>query len=138
MAGRMVFPKGGASSGPWRRSPRRFVRGLVPFWRGPCHLVQINLASLGLAFSVLLLLSVNYFTEPNLAAISSTRFIVSGTLAWLAGWYFRRAARHPGPGEEAHVDLCEALYHFGVVLAIWCRSTLPVWGWRFRCCCCFR
>ena len=87
----------------------------------------INRASLGLAGFILALLSANYFTEPNLAAITSTRFIVSGTLAWLAGWYFRRAARHPGPGEEAHLDLCEALYHFGLVVAFWCAALLVPW-----------
>ena len=25
-------------------------------------------------------------------------------MAGLAGWYFRRAARQPGPGEAAYVD----------------------------------
>jgi hypothetical protein len=84
----------------------------------------LNLSSLCLAGLVLLLLSINYCTEPALASITSTRFIVSGVLAWLAGQYFRRAARNPGPGEEAHVDLCEALYHFGVVLAVWCAALL--------------
>jgi hypothetical protein len=87
----------------------------------------INGASLGLAGLILALLSANYFTEPNLEAITSTRFLISGTLAWLAGWYFRRAARHPGPGEEAHTDLCEALYHFGVVVAFWCAALLVPW-----------
>ena len=90
-------------------------------------IAAINRASLGLAGFILALLSANYFTEPNLAAITSTRFIVSGTLAWLAGWYFRRAARHPGPGEEAHLDLCEALYHFGLVVAFWCAALLVPW-----------
>jgi hypothetical protein len=86
-----------------------------------------NRASLGLAGLILGLLSANYFTNPNLLDISPLRFIVSGALAWLAGQYFRRAARHPGPGEEAHRDLCEGLYHFGVVLAIWCAALLAPW-----------
>jgi hypothetical protein len=87
----------------------------------------MNLTSLGLAGAILALLAANYFTAPNLAAISPTRFVVSGALAWLAGRYFRRAARHPGPGEEAHVELCEGLYHFGVVLALWCAALLVPW-----------
>ncbi|MGO8677948.1 MAG: hypothetical protein ACLQVX_19030 [Limisphaerales bacterium] len=87
----------------------------------------INRASLGLAGLILALLSANYCTDPKLADITSTRFIVSGALAWLAGRYFRRAARHPGPGEEGHGDLCEALYHFGMVLAIWCAALLAPW-----------
>jgi len=95
--------------------------------RAPKAVGMTNLVSIGLAFSILLLLSANYFTEPNLATMSSTRFVISGALAWLAGWYFRRAARQPGPGEEAHVDLCEALYHFGLVLAIWCAALLVPW-----------
>ena len=95
--------------------------------RSPAAIPAINRASLGLAGFILALLSVNYFTEPNLTAITSIRFIISGTLAWLAGWYFRRAARHPGPGEETHTDLCEALYHFGLVVACWCAALLIPW-----------
>jgi len=87
----------------------------------------INRASLGLAASILLLLSANYFTAPNVSNISSMRFIVSGAMAYLAGWYFRRSARHPGPGEESYVELCEGLYHFGVVTAIWCAALLVPW-----------
>jgi hypothetical protein len=48
-------------------------------------------------------------------------------MALLAGWYFRRTARHPGPGEEGYVELCEGLYHFGVVMAIWCAALLVPW-----------
>ncbi len=90
-------------------------------------IILINLASLGLACSILVLLSANYFTEPNLTAITSVRFVISGTMALLAGLYFRRAAREPGKGEETQVELCEALYHFGVVLAIWCAALLVPW-----------
>ena len=95
--------------------------------RAPRPISRVNLTSLGLACSILVLLSVNYFTEPDLTAISSARFIISGTMALLAGLYFRRAARQPGPGEQVHVALCEALYHFGVVLAIWCAALLIPW-----------
>ena len=95
--------------------------------RPPSAIARINLASLGLGGIVLVLLSASYFTDPNLASISSLRFIISGAMAWLAGQYFRRAARHPGPGEEAHTNLCEALYHFGVVMALWCAVLLIPW-----------
>jgi hypothetical protein len=90
-------------------------------------IIAINRASLGLAASILVLLSANYFTAPNVANIPNLRFIISGAMAWLAGWYFRRSARHPGPGEEGHVELCEGLYHFGVVMAIWCAALLVPW-----------
>ena len=92
--------------------------------RPAAALAVINRASLWLAGVVLTLLAANYFTAPDLTTISATRFGVSGTLAWLAGWYFRRAARHPGPGEEGHGDLCEALYHLGLVVAFWCAALL--------------
>jgi hypothetical protein len=94
---------------------------------GSAAISAIIRASLGLAASILLLLSANYFTAPNVANISPMRFIVSGAMAFLAGWYFRRTARHPGPGEETYVDLCEGLYHFGVVMAIWCGALLVPW-----------
>jgi hypothetical protein len=90
-------------------------------------IAAINRASLGLAASILLLLSANYFTAPNVANIPNLRFIISGAMAWLAGWYFRRTARHPGPGEEPYAELCEGLYHFGVVMAIWCAALLVPW-----------
>jgi hypothetical protein len=96
-------------------------------WRAGDAVRAINLASLAVAGLTLALLTANYFTEPDLAAMTNTRFVTSGLLAWLAGWYFRRAARHPAPGEEAHVDLCEALYHYGVVLAFWCAFLMIPW-----------
>ena len=96
-------------------------------WRAAEAVRAINTASLAVAGLTLALLTANYFTEPDLAAMTNTRFVTSGVLAWLAGWYFRRAARHPAPGEEAHMDLCEALYHYGVVLALWCAFLIIPW-----------
>lgn len=84
----------------------------------------VNRASLVLAVLVLSLLSANYFVHPNLAQISAFRFMVSGAMALLAGWYFRRAAREPADGEREFVDWCEGFYHFGVTLAIWCTALL--------------
>ena len=101
--------------------------GLRRALRGAAAIADINRASLGVAGLVLTLLSANYFTAADLAVITPTRLLVSGTLAMLAGWYFRRAARQPGPGEEAHAELCEALYHFGVVVALWCAALLVPW-----------
>ena len=98
--------------------------GLRRTLRGETAIAHINRASLALAGLVLALLSANYFTAADLAAITPARLLVSGTLAFLAGWYFRRAARHPGPGEAVHAELCEALYHFGVVVAWWCAALL--------------
>ena len=86
----------------------------------------VNRASLVMASLVLSLLSVNYFVHPNLPEIPAFRFVVSGAMALLAGWYFRRAARHPDDGERESVDWCEGFYHFGVTLAIWCAAlTIP-------------
>ncbi|MCX6875621.1 MAG: hypothetical protein NTW21_17710 [Verrucomicrobia bacterium] len=98
--------------------------GLRRALRGAAAIADINRASLGVAGLVLTLLSANYFTAADLAAMTPTRLLIAGTLALLAGWYFRRAARQPGPGEAAHAELCEALYHFGVVVAWWCAALL--------------
>jgi len=98
---------------------------LLRIWsRKESLIIVINRASLVLAAMVLALLSANYFAHPNLATITPLRFVISGTMAYLAGLYFRRAARHPMPGEEAHVKLSEGLYHFGVAMAIWCAALL--------------
>jgi hypothetical protein len=101
--------------------------GLRRVLRGAAAIADINRASLAVAGLVLGLLSANYFTASDLAAMTPTRLLISGALAFLAGWYFRRAARQPGPGEAAHAELCEALYHFGVVVALWCAALLVPW-----------
>ena len=48
-------------------------------------------------------------------------------MALAAGWYFRKAARHPARGEEAYAEVCEGLYHFGVAVAVWCAALLVPW-----------
>lgn len=95
--------------------------------RSETAVAVLNKSSLALAGLILGLLSVNYVGAPNLEAITPLRFVFSGVMAWLAGWYFRRAARHPGPGESACVDLLEGLYHYGMVLALWCAALLVPW-----------
>lgn len=87
-------------------------------------IVFVNQASLALAALVLSLLAANYFVHPNLAEIPWQRFVLSGLMAYLAGLYFRRAARAPDTGEEIYGDICEGLYHFGVTVAIWCAVLL--------------
>jgi hypothetical protein len=87
----------------------------------------VNRSSLVVAALVLSLLAANYAAHPSLAQMAPFRFVVSGVLALAAGLYFRRAARRPGPGEEEHADLAEALYHFGVAVAAWCAALLIPW-----------
>ncbi len=96
-------------------------------WRHARVEAFVNRASLAVAGLVLALLTTNYAAHPDLAAMTPLRFVVSGVMALAAGLYFRRAARRPGPGEEAHVDLCEGLYHFGLASAAWCAALLVPW-----------
>ena len=42
-----------------------------------------------------------------------TCFLISGAMAYLAAWYFRRASRHPDPGGHLHALFCEGIYHVG-------------------------
>ena len=87
----------------------------------------VNRACLVIAFLVLCMLSANYFVNPNLLDITWTRFAISGSMTLIAGLYFRRAARRPGPGEENAVVLCEAFYHYGVSMTIWCFALMIPW-----------
>jgi hypothetical protein len=87
----------------------------------------VNQASLLFAGAILGLIAVNYIVDPNLAKIEWLRFVISGSMAYLAGLYFRRAARHPDIGEEPHTKMCEGFYHVGVTVAIWCLALLMPW-----------
>jgi hypothetical protein len=82
---------------------------------------QAGLAWAGLILGVI---SANYLVHPNLQAIGPLRFALSGAMSFLAGWYFRRAARQPAPGQEPFVQACEGLYHFGVTMALWCAALM--------------
>ncbi len=84
----------------------------------------ITQASLVWAGLILGLISANYLVHPNLATITPSRFAISGAMSFLAGWYFRRAARRPSPGEEPFSKVCEGLYHFGVTMAVWCGALM--------------
>jgi hypothetical protein len=97
-----------------------------PF-RGRDAVAYFNQVTLALAAFILVLLAANYFTHPDLSQITPSRFLVSGSMALLAGLFFRRAARKPGPGEENYSPVCEGFYHFGVVMALWCAALLIPW-----------
>jgi len=84
----------------------------------------VHRASLVLGAAILTLLSTNYFAHPNLEDITPARFAISGVMALVAGWYFRRAARNPAPDEARYVVICEGLYHYGVAVAGWCAALL--------------
>jgi hypothetical protein len=87
---------------------------------------SFNRASLVLAGLVMALIAANYFVHPDLSTISWQRFAMSGAMAWLAGMYFRRAARRPMPGEEPYVNTAEGMHHLGITIAVWCGVlTLP-------------
>lgn len=100
------------------------LTALRELWRRDRVTAFVNRASLVLAGLVLVLICFNYVTDPGLAAIPWKRFVVSGAMAYIAALYFRAVARRPGAGEESLVTSCEAGYHFGVTLAIWCAVLL--------------
>jgi len=100
------------------------LSALRELWRREPVAAYVNRASLVLAGVVLVLICLNYVTDPGLADIPWERFVVSGIMAYIAALYFRSAARRPGEGETALVASCEAGYHFGVTLAIWCAVLL--------------
>ena len=87
----------------------------------------VHRVSLVLGAAILTLLSTNYFAHPNLEDITPARFAISGVMALVAGWYFRRAARNPTPDEARYVVICEGLYHYGVAVAGWCTALLIPW-----------
>jgi hypothetical protein len=89
--------------------------------------VALNRACLVIALIVLCMLSANYFVNPNLLDITWMRFAISGSMALIAGLYFRRAARRPGLGEENLLIQCEGFYHYGVSMTIWCLALMIPW-----------
>jgi hypothetical protein len=89
--------------------------------------VFLNRATLLAAGFVLALLTSTYFIHPDLEAMSDTRFLLSGVMAWLAGRCFQRAARDPDPGEAPYAALWEGVYHYGVTTALWCFALLIPW-----------
>ncbi|MGE0708206.1 MAG: hypothetical protein AB7N76_01075 [Planctomycetota bacterium] len=84
----------------------------------------VNVANVALAGTVLGLLAVHYVAHPDLAKITTGRFVISGLLAVAAGLYFRRAARNPRPPFAAFGYQLEGLYHFGLSMGLWCLFLL--------------
>lgn len=81
-----------------------------------------------LAGTLLVLLSLDYFAHPDLASVSWQRFLISGVMAYLAGLYFRFAARSPElEGSPWWGVGLEGVYHFGLVVALWCLALLIPW-----------
>lgn len=89
--------------------------------------VFLNRAGLLAAGFVLALLTSAYFVHPDLEAMTETRFLLSGAMAWLAGRCFQRAARDPDEGEAPYAALFEGIYHYGVTTALWCFALLLPW-----------
>jgi len=79
---------------------------------------------LGLAGGILVLLSMHYFTHPDLTAVTLERFALSGIMSLAAGLYFRWAARRSETTGEPHVAVLEGLYHFGLTVASWCFALM--------------
>ena len=80
-------------------------------------------ASMSLAGAVLVLLTGNYLIRHNLQDITSFRFLVSGALAYLAALAFRQVARSSDQ-DSRRAESCEAAYHFGLTVALWCAALL--------------
>ena len=89
--------------------------------------VYINRSGLTMAAIVLALLTINYSASSDLMQIAWFRFAISGTMALIAGLYFRYAARHPGPGEEKLVNFNEGVYHYALSVTIWCAALMIPW-----------
>ncbi|HBP21150.1 MAG TPA: hypothetical protein DEA08_25605, partial [Planctomycetes bacterium] len=81
-------------------------------------------ANLFLAGAILALLALHYVAHPNLQAITTMRFVVSGALAYGAGLYFRLAARTELEPFRRFGYQLEGCYHFGLSLALWCTALL--------------
>ncbi len=80
-----------------------------------------------LAGLILALLSANYAVASNLENFTTLRLVSSGTLACMAAWHFRRDARRADVTEGAQGSQSEGLYHYGLVLGLWCAALLIPW-----------
>jgi hypothetical protein len=95
----------------WHPTPGGVVRAL--------HLGSAMLAGL-----TLVLLGMNYLTDPDLARIPAGRFCVSGLLSLAAGLYFRSAARRPEHLRSTDGGGMEALWHVALGLTLWCAALM--------------
>jgi hypothetical protein len=101
--------------GVMRRQPHLTTLPVVPWLQAGC----ITLATL-----TLLLLGMNYLTNPDLSQIPARRFAVTGLLALCAGLYVRHAARRPEHVRTARGSWLEALWHVALGLTLWCGALL--------------
>jgi hypothetical protein len=93
--------------------------GLSYLARDPAMTRTAERTSTLLATAIIALLTLQYLVHPNLGAMSSARFAISGVAAYLAALYLRLAAkRDPG------AYWITALYHFGVTMALWCAALI--------------
>ena len=103
------------------------VRRLVlQVWRPPLTAAAqwLHYGCTALAGLTLVLLGVNYITDPDLAQIAARRFLVSGLLALGAGVYFRAAARRPENLQSSDGTAMESLWHVALGLALWCGALM--------------
>lgn len=77
-----------------------------------------------LAGLTLLLLGMNYLTNPDLSQIPALRFAITGLLALGAGCYFRYAARLPEHVQTTQGVWLEACWHVALGLTLWCGALL--------------
>ena len=78
---------------------------------------------------VLALLNANFTADPNLGDLTGERLIVSASLAFLAGWFFRKLTLATLPDlpeveRDRSVGVAHAVYHLGVAMALWCLILL--------------
>ena len=103
------------------------VRRLVlQVWRPPLTAAAqwLHHGCTALAGLTLVLLGMNYITNPDLAQIPARRFLVSGLLALGAGLYFRAAARRPENLQSSDGTAMESLWHVALGLALWCGALM--------------
>ncbi|MEI6210195.1 MAG: hypothetical protein WCR06_01090 [bacterium] len=77
-----------------------------------------------LAELTVLLLCMNYLTNPDLSMIPAIRFATTGLLALGAGLYFRYVARLPELRMTSQGMCLEALWHMALGLTLWCCALL--------------
>jgi len=76
---------------------------------------------------LLVLLATQYLAEPDVAAMTVKRLLVSGALAYGAAFAFRTMARAPHEPVAVPVRFAESAYHLGLTVALWCVALLVPW-----------
>ena len=86
--------------------------------------LRLHYGCAALAGLTVVLLGMNYISNPDLARIPAVRFAVSGLLALSAGVYFRFAARRPEHLRTQAGVWMESLWHVALGLTLWCGALL--------------